>query len=104
MPDGARFIPDQTNEERRAPSNLVLLCAGHHAQIDSKKHEKKWVAAALKKIKADHEKKFKGLDGSLRQAFQDAGQDRRFLLLLANHQTTLRRGHTQFHDHATPPR
>jgi hypothetical protein len=75
MPDGARFNPDQTNEERRALSNLVLICAGHHAQIDSKKHEKKWTLAAVRKIKADHEKKFKGLDDSLQQAFQSSFVD-----------------------------
>jgi hypothetical protein len=75
MPDGARFNPDQTNEERRALSNLVLICAGHHAQIDSEKHEKKWTLAAVRKIKADHEKKFKGLDDSLQQAFQSSFVD-----------------------------
>jgi hypothetical protein len=75
MSDGARFNPDQTNEERRALSNLVLICAGHHAQIDSKKHEKKWSLAAVRKIKADHEKKFKGLDDSLQQAFQNSFVD-----------------------------
>ncbi len=75
MPDGARFNKDQTNEERRALANLVLMCAGHHAQIDSKKHESTWTVRKLKKIKAEHEKKFKGLDDSLQQAFQDSYVD-----------------------------
>ena len=75
MPDGPRFNFNQTNDQRRALSNLVLMCAGHHAQIDSKKHEKKWTVAALQKIKAGHEKKFLGLDNSLQQAFKNSYVD-----------------------------
>ena len=75
MPDGARFNKGQTNEERSALANLVLMCAGHHTQIDSKQHEKKWTVLKLRKIKADHEKKFKGLDNSLQQAFQNGYVD-----------------------------
>lgn len=75
MPDGARFNKDQTNEERSALANLVLMCTGHHTQIDSKQHEKKWTVSKLKKIKAEHEKKFKGLDDSLQQAFQNSFVD-----------------------------
>ena len=70
MPDGPRFNPEQTNEQRRALSNLVLMCTGHHAQIDSEKHEAKWPVAKVRKLKADHEARFKGLDGSLEQRFQ----------------------------------
>jgi hypothetical protein len=75
MPHGARFNPKQTNDERRSLSNLVLICAGHHAQIDSKQYEKRWTVAAVRKIKRDHEKKFQGLDGSLQQAFQNSFVD-----------------------------
>jgi hypothetical protein len=75
MPDGARFNENQTNEERRAPTNLVLMCANHHAQIDSKKHEKTWTVSRLKRIKAGHENKFKGVGNSLQQAFQNGYVD-----------------------------
>lgn len=75
MPDGPRFNPKQTNEDRRALSNLVLMCAGHHIQIDSKKYEAQWPVAAVRKLKDDHESKFKGLDGSLKQAFKSAFVD-----------------------------
>lgn len=75
MPDGARFNSAQSNEDRRALGNLVLMCAGHHAQIDSKKHEATWPVSVLKKIKANHEKKFKGLDNSLKQAFDNGYVD-----------------------------
>lgn len=75
MPDGPRFNPNQSNEDRRALSNLVLMCAGHHTQIDSVKYEARWPVAAVRKLKDDHEKKFKGLDGSLKQAFRSAFVD-----------------------------
>lgn len=75
MPDGARFNEHQTNEQRRALSNLMLMCAGHHAQIDSKQHEPNWPVPRLQKMKEDHEKKFKGLDNSLQQAFQNGYVD-----------------------------
>lgn len=70
MPDGSRFNADMSNNDCRALSNLVLMCAGHHLQIDSKKYEAKWPVAAVRKLKADHEARFKGLDGSLEQRFQ----------------------------------
>lgn len=75
MPDGPRFNPNQTNEDRRALSNLVLMCAGHHIQIDSKKYEAQWPVAAVRKLKDDHESKFKGIDGSLKQAFRSTFVD-----------------------------
>lgn len=72
LPAGARFNPAQSNEDRRAINNLVLMCAGHHSQIDSKKHQATWTVARLKKIKNNHEKKFIGLDNSLKQAFKNS--------------------------------
>ncbi len=70
MPDGPRFNVAMSNNDRRALSNLILMCSGHHLQIDSKKYEAKWPVAAVRKLKADHEARFKGLDGSLEQRFQ----------------------------------
>ena len=75
MPDGPRFNKGQSNNDRRALSNLVLMCAGHHIQIDSKKYEAKWPVGAVRKLKADHEARFKGLDGSLEQRFQSEFED-----------------------------
>lgn len=34
MPGGERFNPNQTNEERRQASNLLLLCYEHHIETD----------------------------------------------------------------------
>lgn len=75
MPDGPRFNPNQTNEQRRALSNLVLICANHHLQIDSKKHERDWPLAKVKKLKAEHESKFKAIPGSLEQRFNSQFSD-----------------------------
>jgi hypothetical protein len=70
MPDGPRFNEDQTNEQRRALSNLVLICANHHLQIDSKRHEKDWPRNKVRKLKADHEVRFSAIPGSLEQRFE----------------------------------
>lgn len=51
---GQRFNPNQTNEERRAFENLLLLCPNHHRTTDN---IQKYTVEALKKIKADHEAK-----------------------------------------------
>jgi len=71
MPDGARFDANMTNEERRQASNLLLLCGGHHTQIDSRKYEDQYPAGRVTKIKYDHEAKFKGVGDSLFKAFEN---------------------------------
>lgn len=75
MPDGPRFNPNQTNEDRRALSNLVLICANHHLQIDSKKHEANWPLEKVKKLKAEHEAQFKSIPDSLEQRFNAQFED-----------------------------
>jgi hypothetical protein len=69
MPNGARFNKDQTDEQRRALSNLVLICANHHIEIDSKLHEEKWTVEKVRKLKADHESKFRAIEGKLEQSY-----------------------------------
>ena len=75
MPDGARFNGVMTNEQRRAGANLVLMCGGHHAQIDSKKYEKEYDLERVRRIKRDHEARFKGIGDSLRQSFRSVYSD-----------------------------
>lgn len=53
MPGGERFNPNQTNEERRAFSNLMLLCYDHHIETND---VEKYTVKRLKKMKQDHEK------------------------------------------------
>ncbi len=75
MPNGPRFNEKQTNDQRRALSNLVLICANHHLQIDSKKHEADWPLPRVKRLKAEHEAKFKAIPGSLEQRFNSQFKD-----------------------------
>lgn len=55
MPGGPRFNPSQTNEERRAFDNLILLCHAHHKTTDD---ESKYSVDRLREIKKIHELKF----------------------------------------------
>lgn len=54
---GPRYNTAQTDDERRAFENLILLCPKHHKIIDG--DEGKYVVGILKGYKADHEKQFK---------------------------------------------
>jgi hypothetical protein len=51
---GERFNKDQNNEQRRAFSNLVLLCHKHHVITNN---VDEYPVERLAKIKADHEEK-----------------------------------------------
>jgi len=68
--DGERFNPNQSNEERRHISNLLLMCPTHHKVTNN---VALYDVAALKKIKADHEGKSFSNEGitSLSDAFLD---------------------------------
>lgn len=52
---GERFNENQTNEERRHFSNLMLMCYDHHTITND---VTKYTAEVLRKMKADHEAKF----------------------------------------------
>lgn len=80
MTDGARFNEDMSNDDRRSLSNLVLMCAGHHLQIDSLKNVSRWPLPDVRRLKADHEARFKGLDRSLEQRFKSEFVDSTVLL------------------------
>lgn len=49
--------PQQTDEDRRAFDNLILLCRIHHTLIDDQ--PKNYPVASLKKWKAEHEEKYR---------------------------------------------
>ncbi|SDO30158.1 hypothetical protein [Halobacillus aidingensis] len=55
MPGGERFNPNQTNEDRRAFSNLMLLCYDHHIETNN---VNKYTVEILREMKRSHEKKF----------------------------------------------
>jgi hypothetical protein len=55
-PGGPRYNSAQTDEERQAFENLILMCANHHKVIDS--NPETYTVARLKEIKASHEKRY----------------------------------------------
>lgn len=59
-PGGARFDSGQSDEQRHAFDNLLLLCAVHHDVVDA--HPEHYTVERLLQIKADHEQRFKGGD------------------------------------------
>ncbi len=52
-PNSPRYDPTQTDHERHAYENLILLCANHHKVIDD--DEISYSVARLEQIKANHE-------------------------------------------------
>ncbi len=52
---GERYNPKQTEEQRRAFKNLLLLCYEHHQETND---VKEFTVQKLKQIKKDHEKQF----------------------------------------------
>ena len=58
-PNGPRYNPNMTDDERRDFNNLILLCDEHHIEIDS--HPNEFPTELLKEWKMLHE----GTDGNL---------------------------------------
>ena len=56
-PDGPRYNPNQTDDERRDFENLILLCHRCHDMIDN--NPAKYTVELLKKWKQEHEAKYK---------------------------------------------
>lgn len=67
-PGGERFNKKQTNEQRRAPANLVLMCYDHHVETDD---VEKFPVAAMVRIKTEHEKKFSDVVGTMLMTVTD---------------------------------
>jgi hypothetical protein len=53
---GPRFDPEQSTEERHGASNLILLCANHHAVVDAQPHA--YTVEVLEEMKGLAEKNF----------------------------------------------
>lgn len=68
MPRGERFNPNQTNEERRQASNLLLLCYEHHIETND---VKEYTVQRLKKMKENHEKKYGDVENKLFSSISD---------------------------------
>jgi hypothetical protein len=67
-PGGERFNKKQTNEQRRAPANLVLMCYDHHVETDD---VDKFPVEAMVRIKTEHEKKFSDVVGTMLMTVTD---------------------------------
>lgn len=67
-PGGERFNKHQTNEQRRHPSNLVLMCYDHHVETDD---VLKFPVDRMRRIKEEHEKLFSDVVGSMLKTVTD---------------------------------
>lgn len=65
---GERFNGKQTNEDRRAFSNLMLMCYEHHQVTND---VKKYTVSALKSMKESHEKKYGDIASEMRKSIAD---------------------------------
>lgn len=68
MPGRERFNENQTNEDRRQFSNLMLLCHDHHVVTDN---EIEYQLERMISIKRDHESVFTNIAGKMKEAFVD---------------------------------
>ncbi len=55
----ARGEHSLTNDQLRAPSNLLLLCLEHHNEVDNKALEARFTVEAVQKMKSDHEARYR---------------------------------------------
>lgn len=67
-PGGERFNRNQTNEQRRQPANLVLMCYDHHVETND---VSKFPVDRMKRIKEEHEKLFSDVIGSMLKMVTD---------------------------------
>ena len=70
LPGGERFNPNMTNEERRSYDNLMLMCHYHHVETDD---VKEYPVEKMKQIKRDHESKYSGIIGQMKNSVVDYG-------------------------------
>ena len=67
-PGGERFNASMTNEERRAVSNLLLMCYPHHIKTNDLNA---FPVRKLRDMKADHERRFSHPDRAMLLQLQD---------------------------------
>lgn len=68
MPGGERFNENQTNEERRSVSNLMIMCYEHHIKTNN---VAEYSVERLKEMKKNHEQTFGGVDEKLFKSIAD---------------------------------
>lgn len=67
-PGGERFNPGQSNEERRAFLNLMLMCHAHHKKTNNVSI---YPVDVLQRMKRDHENKFSDIISKLENSIGD---------------------------------
>lgn len=77
MPGGERFNKDQSNEDRRKFSNLMLMCHKHHKITDD---VSEYTVEKLKKIKYDHERRFTDIEEKIKESIKDYSEEDIILL------------------------
>lgn len=55
-PEASRYDASQSDTQRNAYANLILLCPNHHTLIDKPENLKKYPVEVLHKMKSDHER------------------------------------------------
>ena len=76
-PGGERYRATQDPEERRGSSNLMLMCYDHHTITND---VTKYTVDILKKMKADHERKFTDIARAIENSITDtAGEAQGYL-------------------------
>lgn len=73
-PGGARFCKVMSDEERRAFSNLFIVCGNCHDEIDNKDNENDFPADFLRKIKEEHESIFVKAERKFVSKYSDSTQ------------------------------
>ncbi|MCW3818643.1 hypothetical protein ONA91_29810 [Micromonospora sp. DR5-3] len=76
-PGGPRFNANMSNEERRLESNLILVCANHHEEIDQQSHV--WTVRELQRVKAHHEAIFANPALAILDSVRDWTEDQRVI-------------------------
>jgi hypothetical protein len=72
-PGGARYDSKMSDEDRRAASNLILLCNVCHKIVDTERE--KYKVATLTRWKSDREAKFAAVGDTLRQRYTEQIED-----------------------------
>lgn len=68
MPKSERFRENQTNEEKRSFSNLIMLCQKHHTITND---VEKYTVNVMRKMKSDHESKYIDVVSLIQKSFID---------------------------------
>lgn len=65
---GERFNPQMSNEDRRAPGNLMLMCYAHHQETNN---VAKFPTEKMQSMKQDHERRFSRPDRVILETLTD---------------------------------